>query len=104
MAALWLAVGVVFLPALPAVQCHLHDFLISQADSQQRAAIDAGYFGTFSSLPAATLDGEKLFPLIALPPMLSLSLSARSSTGDGESIVRLLEAPVQSRAPPSLKL
>jgi hypothetical protein len=102
---LWL-VGFIIL--LPAIQGFSHDrFIAPSSGHPQHAANDARHFGTFSSFSASSaLGAGKLFPytgLIALPPMADLSLSFRSSTRDRESISWLLEATIQSRAPPSLK-
>jgi hypothetical protein len=102
MEALWLTVLVVLLPT---AQWHPHDSFFSQAENHQHLTVEATHVA-FSSLPPST-GGEKLFPyagLIAPPPMVDLSLSARSSNEEGQSLVWLLGATARPRAPPSLKL
>jgi hypothetical protein len=103
MTALWLTVLVVLLPT---AQWHPHDYFFSQSEDHQHVTIEARHVATLSSLPPST-GGEKLFPytmVIALPPMVGLSLSARSSNEEGQSLVWLLGATARPRAPPSLKL
>jgi hypothetical protein len=98
----------IFFVLLPAVQCAPHgSCFTSTADGHQHARTDAGHSATFSSFPPST-GVERLFSypaLIAPPPMADLSLSARSQTDGGESLVWLLGATTaRPRAPPSLTL
>lgn len=96
----------VLVALFPVVQSHPHNSSVLQMDDYQHAAKDARHFATFSDLSTSTQNGKRLFSytgLIALPPVVDLFLTARSSTKASSSIVWLLEATVRPRAPPSLK-